>query len=291
MGLFLVIIFLTVIHEVAHDNVFRKKNWNRLFLYFFDILGANSYIWKKRHQIMHHNYPNLKGWDTDIEQSDLFKIYPDKHHTKFHRVQHHLMFLLYPLYLFNWLLVRDFKDFFSEERIIRKTVKIPRMEFAKLFFFKFLYTFYMFFVPWYFYSIPFMAVFAGFLLLTFTASVFALAVLLPPHANLENEFPEIGANLEVPSTWIEHQLRTTSDISTHNWFIDFFMGNFNYHVAHHLFPNLNYIYMKEATEEIAGYAQEHHLQYKQFTFAHALKNHYRLVRANALNQSVLEETF
>ena len=291
MGLFLVVIFLTVIHEVVHDNVFRKKSWNQFFMYFFDILGANSFIWKKRHRIMHHNFPNLKGWDTDIEQSTLFKIHPDKHHTKYHSVQHYLMFILYPLYLFNWMLIRDFRDLFSRDRIIHKMIKVPAIEYVKFFFFKFYYIFYMFFVPWYFYRIPFTTVFAGFLLLTFTASVFALAVLLPPHAILENEFPEINKDLEVPSTWIEHQLRTTSDISTHNWFIAFFMGNFNYHVAHHIFPNLSYIYMKEATVEIANYAREHRMPYKQYTFLHALKKHYQLVRANAHNKSIFEETF
>ena len=36
-------------------------------------MGANSYIWKIRHIRLHHNYPNVMGWDSDFEQSDTGK--------------------------------------------------------------------------------------------------------------------------------------------------------------------------------------------------------------------------
>ena len=290
MGIFLVFIFLTVIHEVSHDNVFKSKSLNRFFLYFFDILGANSFIWKRRHEVMHHNFPNMQGWDTDIEQSSIFKIYPFAPHTRLHNHQHYLMFLLYPLYLFNWLLIRDFKDFFSAKSTIKKSTYIPKKEFLKLIFFKSFYIFYMFAVPVFWFKIPFLSVLGGFLVLTFSASIFALAVLLPPHANVENEFPLPDSDQQVETTWFEHQLRTTTDISNNNWFISFFMGNFNYHVAHHLFPHLSYAHMKIATEEIAVYATENGFSYRQYPFFKALHNHYLLVKQNAFHESILDET-
>lgn len=291
LGLFMVVIFLTIIHEASHENIFDKKWLNRLFLYFFDIMGANSYIWQKRHRLMHHNYPNINGWDTDIEQSDLFRICPTAPKTKVHNYQQYLIFILYPLYLFNWLIIRDFKDFFSTNSTIKKRVKIPWMEYVKLFLFKAFYLFYMFLVPIYFFEIPFITVFFGFITLTFTASVFSLLVLLPPHANIENEFPIISAELEVPSTWLEHQLKTTNDITGHNWFISFFMGNYNYHIAHHIFPNIGYTDLELATEVIEEYAEENNLTYKKFTLIQSLKNHYELVKRNAMEHSIFNETF
>mgnify|MGYP003630419847 CR=1 FL=1 len=291
MGILLVFIFLTVIHEVSHDNVFKSKSLNRFFLYFFDLLGANSFIWKKRHELMHHNFPNMQGWDTDIEQSSLFKIYPTAPHSRLHDYQHYLMFLLYPLYLFNWLIIRDFKDYFSSNSTIKKSTHIPLKEYIKLIFFKSFYILYMFIVPIFLFNIPFLSVFTGFLVLTFSASVFALAVLLPPHANITNEFPIPDLNQQLTTTWFEHQLRTTTDISNNNWFISFFMGNFNYHVAHHLFPHLSYAHMKIATEEIAVYATENGFSYRQYPFWKALHNHYLLVKQNAMHASIFEETF
>jgi len=291
LGLFMVIIFLSVIHELSHDNVFKSKRLNRTLMYFFDFMGANSYIWKKRHQLMHHNYPNLKGWDSDIEQSNMFKIFPDEPATWFHKRQHRLVFLFYPFYLLNWLLVRDFRDFFSKNRIIKKAVQIPVVEYVKLFVFKLFYFFYMFFVPVLWFHVPVVGVIIGFLLLNFTASVFALGVLLPPHAAVQNEFPETDENAMVNETWLSHQLKTTSDISLSNWFTGFFMGHFNYHVAHHLFPNLSYVYMPQATRVIEAFARESSLPYKQLSMQHALKNHWLLLKNNALEDNIFEETF
>jgi len=291
MGFLIVIIFLTVIHEVSHDNIFKSKKLNRLVLYFFDLLGANSYIWKQRHQIMHHNFPNIKGWDTDIEQSAMFKIYPHAPHTSFHKVQHYLIFLVYPLYLFNWLLIRDFKDFFSTKRTIKKTVEIPRKEYVKLFVFKFIFVLYTFVIPVVL-GIPLLQVLLGFIVLTFTASIISLMVLLPPHANVHNMFPETKDNFNMETSWLEHQLNTTSDISTHNWFIAIFMGNFNYHIAHHLFPSLSYVHIPLATEVIKEYASKNRLRYKQFGLWESLKNHYKLVKQNSEEHlAIFDETF
>jgi linoleoyl-CoA desaturase len=291
LGLFLVIIFLTVIHELSHDNVFKNKRWNRYLMYFFDLMGANSYIWKQRHQLMHHNYPNLKGWDSDLEQSSMFKIFPDEKQTWFHKHQHRLVFVMYPFYLMNWLLVRDFRDFFSKNRIVKKVVQIPKVEYFKLVLFKAFYFFYMLVFPFVYLHLPFMGVFAGFMILNMTASVFALGVLLPPHAAIQNDFPTIDKQQKVSETWLSHQLKTTSDIENSNWFTAFFMGNFNYHVAHHLFPNLSYIHLKEVTEIIADFAKQNGLPYKQLSFSEALHNHYKLLKANALHENVFEETF
>lgn len=292
LGLLMVIIFLNIIHEVSHDNVFKNKKANRLFLYFFDILGVNSYIWKLRHRIMHHNYPNLDGWDTDIEQSPLFKIYPDSPHSKPHDYQHYLMFLLYPTYVFNWLIVRDFKDFFKTDSLIKKAVVIPKIEYLKLFSFKLFYILYMFIIPIYMVEIPFSQVFSGFFTLTLTASIFSLIVLLPPHANIDNEFPELPSNLNLPHTWLEHQLKTTSDISTSSWITRNVMANFNYHVAHHVFPNLSNIHLGKATKIIKAYAEENNLPYKTHSMRQALINHYQLVKRNAITKTtILEETF
>lgn len=291
LGVFMVIIFLTVIHELSHDNIFKTKKLNRFLMYFFDLMGANSFIWKKRHELMHHNYPNIKGWDSDIEQSNMFKIFPDAHTTWFHKKQHRLVFLFYPFYLLNWLLVRDFRDFFSKNRIIKKTITIPAVEFLKLFVFKSTYFFYMLVVPVMWFHIPIVSVLIGFLVLNFTASVFALGVLLPPHAAVQNDFPDIDENLQVSETWLSHQLKTTSDITWSNWFTGFFMGHFNYHVAHHLFPNISYLYMPQVTQVIKDFAREHHLPYKQLGMGLALVNHWKLLKQNAIHDNVFEETF
>src|SRR4029079_5107422 len=95
----------------------------------------------------HHNYPNVNGWDTDIEQSSLARVFPTGRYSRFHRYQHIYLPILYPLYLANWLLVRDFKDFLIRKKTVRKLIEIPSGEFVKLFLFKALFIFYIVILP------------------------------------------------------------------------------------------------------------------------------------------------
>ena len=68
------------------------------------------------------------------------------------------------------------------------------------------------------------------------------------------------------------------------------MGCFNYHVAHHLFPNVNHIFYPEITKLLRKYAALHQLPYRVFSLATSLKNHYRLLKRNSVRENIFEET-
>ena len=133
-------------------------------------------------------------------------------------------------------------------------------------------------------------VLSAFLIMMFTASITSLMVLLSPHATPESAFPLPDEKGGLPDSWLMHQLTTTNDVSSDNWFIRFFMGSFNYHIAHHLFPHLNHVYYPEVTTVIAAFAKEHQLPYRTFTLPDSLLNHYRLLKANALHDNIFEES-
>jgi linoleoyl-CoA desaturase len=124
----------------------------------------------------------------------------------------------------------------------------------------------------------------------FTASIFSLSVLLPPHANIESEFPVPGKNNQLPHSWMMHMMLTTNDIKGNNFFTRFFMGCFNFHVVHHLFPNVNHIYYPELTQKLMQFAEEYHLPYRRFSLLTSLKNHYRLLKQNGIRENFFEET-
>ncbi|MEJ2114388.1 MAG: fatty acid desaturase, partial [Flavobacteriaceae bacterium] len=288
LGIIAVLIFICIIHDAVHNNIFKNRKHNDLILLFFDLLGGNSYIWKMRHMLMHHNFQNISGWDSDIEQAGLIKIYPHEKTNTIHKYQHIFIFLFYPMFLFNWILFRDFKDFFLKDRLIKKVIKIPLIEYFKLFFFKTAFFLYTLFIPIIIGVKPLTAIIA-FCLMLFVGSVFALLSLLTPHANETNEFPKPNENDEMDISWLNHQFITTNDISLSNWFTKHFMGNFNFHIAHHLFPKISSVYAHEVTEVIKKYASEHDLNYRSYTLTQALGYHYRLIKANAIDFDVFEE--
>jgi len=289
MGLMVMIIFINLIHDAVHHVLFKNRKLNNLFVYFFDIMGANSYAWKIRHTRLHHNYPNVMGWDSDIDQSPLARVFPHGTFSRVHKYQHIYLPVLYSFYLLNWLLVRDFKDYFNKKRVIWKVTSIPKIEFVKLFFFKAFFFFYMIGVP-VLAGTGWLQAIAGFLIMVFTATVFSLLILLSPHANVDHDFPLPDNDNRLPESWFMHQISHTNDVVHDNWFIRFFMGSFNYHVAHHLFPSVSRMYYPEITDALKQEANRHNLPYKSFTLIHTLVSHYKLLKKNRKMENFFEET-
>lgn len=289
MGIFIVLNYLNGVHDAVHYNIFHNRRLNEWYVYLFDLMGANSFIWKMRHIRFHHNYPNVDGWDTDIDQSPLVRVAPSSPVSKFHKYQHLYLPFIYPAFLFNWLLVRDFKDFFIKSRTVRKLVDIPRREYLKLFFFKALFLLYMIVVPKWVLHISWLTAIAAFLLMMLTASIFALIVLLPPHANIEAMFPLENEKGELPDSWFMHMINTTNDIDGTNWFSKFVMGNYNFHIVHHLFPNIHHIFYPEITDKLREICKANNIPYRTYRLRTALRNHYLLLKQNRGDFNVWEE--
>lgn len=292
IGLMLVINFTNLIHDAAHQNISKNKKINQFYLLLFDLMGANSYIWQIRHHRLHHPFPNVMGWDSDFEQSPLARVYPQSSFKKFQRYQHYYLPFIYPLYLFNWLLVRDFKDFFSEKAIVRKIIRfeIPTIEYAKLFFFKTLFLFNMLVLPHLILRNSWKESLLGFVVMMFTASITSLIVLLSPHANIHSEFPEIDKNGKIKTPWFIHQIVCTNDVTWNNWFTRFFLGSFNFHVSHHLFPNISSVYLPEVTSLVEQFAKENDIPYRKYSLIESLKGHWLLLRNNSFSENLFEET-
>ena len=291
MGISVTLIFVNLIHEACHLTLFEKRWKNKVTMYFFDFIGANSFIWVNRHIRMHHNYPNIIGWDTDIEQSGPIKLFPSENQSFLQKYQHYWAFFLYPFFLLNWLLLRDFKDFYSSGRYIKKVIQIPLREHFKLWFFKLLYFFYIIVIPILVFKVSIGQALLGFLIQMICGSLVGIIILLAPHANVGNEFPIPNANSKLPTSWIRHQFITANDVYGQNFITKHLMNNFNYHLAHHLFPNISSLYADKLTEIIKDFAKEHHYPYKSYSLQKALQLHYQLIKRNAVQpKSFFEET-
>ena len=289
LGILIDLNFLNLIHEAVHNTLFQNKKLNRLYVYLFDVMGANSFMWRIRHIRLHHNYPNVLGWDSDFEQSPIARMFPQAPYSKMHRYQHIYLPLLYPLFLFNWLLVRDFKDFFQGSRLVRKVATIPSIEYTKLLLFKLFFLAYIIVIPKLILGITWIQILTAFFIMIFTASIFGLIVLLTPHAVPDSNFPMPDKHGLLPTSWFEHQLLTTNDVAEDNWFTRFFMGCFNYHIAHHLFPSVNHVYYPEITALVKKFAENNNLPYRRFPLIVSLKKHYQLLKDNSIHDNFFEE--
>lgn len=286
IGVWGVFLGLNVGHDAAHNAIFKKRKYNYLLLHVFDLLGTNSFNWKNRHVGAHHLYPNIMDYDSDIQQSNVVKIFPKDKHQSFHFIQFLYMPFLYMIYIIRWIIYRDFKDIFSPKIGGYQNTTYPIKEIIKMILFKVFYLTSLVILPWYILAIPLYYCVLLFLLLTVFASLCITMVLLSTHVGEDAYFPEPDSNGEMPHSWSHHHLKTAGDFSTNSFIITHLFGGFNHHVIHHLFQHICHIHYPALTKILIDVSKRHGLKYRSKKYlTTAVLSHFKLLYNNrkALN--------
>ena len=64
-------------HDANHGASFGSRRVNRIFGFSADaMLGFSSYAWRVKHNIAHHTYTNVAGYDDDINQAPFIRLVP-----------------------------------------------------------------------------------------------------------------------------------------------------------------------------------------------------------------------
>lgn len=241
LGVLTASIGFNVMHDGAHGS-FSNHSWlNKMAASSLDFLGASSFMWNVKHNVIHHAYTNIDGIDDDINAQPFLRLCDTQKRYKIHRYQHIYFWFLYCfLYLF-WVFFADYKKYFSHKIGSVHLQKLKLKDHIFFWSFKVLYGFLFIAMPVYFCGfIPWLTGFlinaavAGFLLsivfqLAHTVDETSFPVPLPPFNKIEDE-------------WALHQLKTTADFATKNKFISWWLGGLNFQVEHHLFPKISHIH-------------------------------------------------
>ena len=54
-------------HDANHGAYSSSPRVNGFMSVTLDLLGASSYLWRLKHNVMHHTYTNVAGLDDDLE--------------------------------------------------------------------------------------------------------------------------------------------------------------------------------------------------------------------------------
>src|SRR5688572_1145538 len=103
-------IALNVAHDGGHESLSRSRFINRCAAFSLDLFGGSSYVWRWKHNLYHHSYPNVGGVDSDIELGPFGRLAPFQRRRRVHRYQHLYLWPLYALVAIKWHLVDDFQD-------------------------------------------------------------------------------------------------------------------------------------------------------------------------------------
>ena len=91
-----VITAFCVQHDANHGAYFRKRRWNHLLGWSADaLLGFSSYAWRIKHNVAHHTYTNVHGYDDDVTQTPMMRLVPEQAPRRHYRLQ---QFYIWPLY-------------------------------------------------------------------------------------------------------------------------------------------------------------------------------------------------
>ena len=113
LGCLTAAIGFNVMHDGAHGSFSRYKWINSIASNAANFLGASQYMWKTKHNVIHHTYTNIHGVDDDIEARPLLRLCDEQPHYKIHQYQHFYFWAAYSLLYIYWIFVTDYKKYFS----------------------------------------------------------------------------------------------------------------------------------------------------------------------------------
>ena len=75
LGFVMASIGFNVMHDACHGSFSKNETLNTIMGYTLNILGGNSYIWKQKHNIIHHTYTNVDGVDDDMMMQIIHYVF------------------------------------------------------------------------------------------------------------------------------------------------------------------------------------------------------------------------
>lgn len=279
LGLILALIGFNVMHDACHGSYSSNSKVNEILGYTLNLIGGNSFIWKQKHNIIHHTYTNVDGMDDDIAKSPFVRMCSTQKWSYVHKAQHIYLPLLYAVSTLFWMLWQDFKRYFSKKVYTSKLQKMDTKEHIIFFASKILYIIFYIILP--IVLLGWLNWLVGFLILNAimgltTAFVFQLA-----HVVEETEFAYVGINdsVVIENEWAVHQVKTTANFSPRNKLITYFFGGLNYQVEHHLFPKISHVHYPAISDIVRMKCAEFNLKYLSTpSFFKALSSHFRLIK-------------
>jgi linoleoyl-CoA desaturase len=93
----MILIGFCVQHDANHGAYFATRRRNHLLGWLTTdvLLGFSSYVWRVKHNVAHHTYTNVDGWDDDVAQTPFARFMPSQPPKPWYRLQHVYVWLLY----------------------------------------------------------------------------------------------------------------------------------------------------------------------------------------------------
>jgi linoleoyl-CoA desaturase len=276
LGLAMAGIGFSVMHDANHGSYAEGRRANRVLGFALDLIGGSSYLWRHKHNVLHHTYTNVSGLDGDLDGNAFLRFAPAQPRRPIMRFQHLYVWALYAVYPLGWWFVDDFHRLVTG-RIGQNAIPRPgagdvaALLAGKAFFFGWAVILPLVLHPTWL-VLPLAAVTVATLGLTL-AVTFQLA-----HCVGEADFHD-GRAPSPARDWAVHQVTTTVDFARGNRLLGWYLGGLNFQVEHHLFPKVCHVHYPALSRIVEEACLAHGVRYRaQPTLRAALASNVRWLR-------------
>lgn len=279
LGFTLSSIGFSIMHDANHGSYSTKPWLNDMLGLTLNTLGASSFFWKQKHNIIHHTYTNVDGIDDDIAKSPVIRQCESQKWVPAHKVQYLYLLPVYALSTIFWIFIMDFKKYFSGKIYTTEAWKMTTKNRFVFWVTKILYIIFYIILPimvWGF--LPWVV---GFFVLNAVMGLILSLVFQLAHVVEKTEFEHVALDetKHMETAWAEHQMRTTSNFAMNNKLISWYVGGLNFQIEHHLFPRISHIHYPAISKIVMEKCVEYHLPYNYYnTMFGAIASHFRVMK-------------
>ena len=279
-----------VMHDANHGSYSTKPWLNDTLGLTANALGASSFFWKQKHNIIHHTYTNVDGIDDDIAKSPIIRQCETQKWVPAHKIQHLYLLPIYALSSIFWLFFMDFTKYFTRKIYTTEAWKLTPKNHLIFWVTKILYfTFYMIipaivwgFGPW----------LLGFMVLHIVMGITLSLTFQLAHVVENTEFENVALDetKHVETAWAEHEVRTSSNFAMNNPVVSWFVGGLNFQIEHHLFPKVSHVHYPAISKIVMEKCKEFNLPYNKYdTMFGAMASHFRVMKSLGKKPIVIKQ--
>ncbi len=286
MGFGIAGIGMSVMHDANHAGYSNNQKVNRWMGLTMNLIGADAYNWKIKHNKLHHVFTNVYGKDEDINSRVVLRFAYAAPLKKYHRFQYLYAWFFYSLMTFSMVFGDISKRINYRKRgITHLSVHAYRRSMAWLIFSKVFYFAMVVGLPLVFTTLMWWQVLLGFTIMHLTAGVILSVIFQMAHVVEGPEQILPDENGKLPESLLSIQLKATSDFSRKNKLLSWYVGGLNFQVEHHLFPRICHVHYPAISKIVEATTREFNMPYYVYDrFFDAFRSHVRTLKQLGLRK-------
>jgi linoleoyl-CoA desaturase len=262
MGGITAAIGFNIMHDGAHGSFSKSPFINELAARTLHFSGSDLFMWKTKHNVVHHAYTNIDGIDDDIDAKPFLRLCKTQKYYRIHKYQYLYFWMAYCMLYFYWVFYTDYQKY-----VTRKVGTMPLKKMEKkdhISFWGFKASYYIFFIILPIFTVGFVPWLVGYLIYgAFTGLVLA-TVFQMAHTVEGTHFPVPSSANMMEDEWAIHQLKTTANFATNNKLISWLTGGLNFQVEHHLFPKISHVHYPAINKIIRQACADYGIPYLEY---------------------------